>query len=486
MSKNVKTLEYDFVCIGSGPAGKNAAMQAAKAGKRVAIIERRKHIGGVSLHAGTIPSKTMRAAILYLSGLYQKSFYGKQYSLKTKISLKDIRYRVERVLEEETQVLQDQMNRNGVDVFRGQAEFLDKHTLKVTCKGSKDELTIRSETILIATGSIPRRPTDIPFDYQVLFDGNLFFSNKTKRRKLPDSIIVVGAGVIGMEYACMFATLGIQVTVVNEKEHIMGYLDGDIFHLLKRHMLNLGVRFILGHKVQAVKRSNDGHAQLELEGHRPIRADVLHYALGREPCINSLRLDRVGIELGKRNHILVNRTYQTNVENIYAAGDVIGFPSLASASAEQGRIAACHAVGIEWTDTRETFPFGIYTIPAISMVGFTEEDLKKKEVPYATGIAFYREIAKGVMMGDEAGALKILFHPQTREVLGVHCIGDQAPEIVHIGQAVMGLGGTIDFFVNNIFNYPTYAEAYKVAALNGINSLEGKATYSSLLDVEPQ
>ncbi|PCJ17716.1 MAG: Si-specific NAD(P)(+) transhydrogenase [Candidatus Cloacimonadota bacterium] len=473
---------FDFISIGSGPAGQKGALQAAKAGYKVAIIERRPSVGGVSLHSGTIPSKTMRSAIIYLTGTLQKHFYGKKFKARESVNLKDITFRIKHVLDEEVNVLNSQLERNNIQIINGQASFLDKNSLEISCKEKGIIGKVTADKIVIATGSLPRRPKSIPFDYKTILDGNLFFSSKNKLDHIPNSVTIMGAGVIGLEYACMFLQLGCDVTIINQREEFLTFVDNELLMLFKSYMEKLGAKFILGHNIQKVFVNDDSLGQVDLENHDSIINEIILYTMGRTPCTRSLNLDKIGIKINDRGNIVVNDDYQTNIKNIYAAGDIIGFPALASTSAEQGRIAACHALGLSWTDYRTSFPYGIYTIPAMSMCGKTEEELIAEKVPYAKGIALYCEIAKAAMRGGESGALKILFHKETRKILGVHVIGDQAAEIIHIGQAVMTLDGTIDYFVNTVFNYPTYAEAYKVAAFNGINSLTGNASIHSMSD----
>ncbi|MCO4780709.1 MAG: Si-specific NAD(P)(+) transhydrogenase [Candidatus Cloacimonetes bacterium] len=475
---------FDLITIGSGPAGQKAALQAAKAGFKSAIIERRPSVGGVSLHSGTIPSKTMRSAIIYLTGTLQKVFYGDSFKARDSVSLKDITYRIKHVLDEEVEVLNSQLSRNDIEVIHGQASFLNKNTLEISTKKDGVIGTVTADKIVIATGSLPRRPETIPFDYQTILDGNLFFSSKNKLDHIPKSVTIMGAGVIGLEYACMFLALGCEVTIINQREEFLGFVDKELLMLFKHYMEKIGAEFVLGHNIEEVFVNEDGFGQVNLEDHDPVINEVVLYTMGRTPCTRALKLENLGIEVTDRGNIVVTDDYQTNIDNIYAAGDIIGFPALASTSAEQGRIAACHALGLSWTDYRTSFPYGIYTIPAMSMCGKTEEELIAESVPYAKGISLYCEIAKAAMRGDETGALKILFHKETKKILGVHVIGDQAAEIIHIGQAVMTLNGTIDYFVNTVFNYPTYAEAYKVAAFNGINSLTGNASISSMFSCE--
>ena len=474
---------YDFVGIGGGPAGHRGAIQAVKAGAKTAIIDQRPSLGGVALHSGTVPSKTLREAVLYFGGMRQKHFYGSAYRQKQTIILDDLLLRVDKVRQKEVQVMDDQLLRNQVDVFCGQTNFEDSHTLVVSTLKDGPVERIRGEKILLAVGTVPRRPDNVHFDHEVIFDSTFIVSGKSNAQKLPESLIVLGAGVIGIEYACMFAVLGCRVYLVDRRKELFRFLDQDIYDQLLLALSKSGVRLILEDEIGEVRRNDRNRGEVELRGGRTIEADAVMFAMGRTPCSYKLRLEMTDVQTGKYGNIEVNENYQTAEAHIYAAGDVIGFPPLAPTSAEQGRLAARHAMGLEIHSRPELFPFAIYSIPEISMVGKTEQELIEAEVPYEQGLAFYRDIPKAVIIGDLDGALKILLHRETRKILGVHMIGDLASELLHIGALAINVDATIDLFVDTAFNFPTLAEAYKTAALNGINRLE-EGCGESLLTVE--
>jgi NAD(P) transhydrogenase len=467
--------KYDVAVIGSGPAGIRAAVQCAKKGKKVAVIDRREYkLGGVSLHTGTIPSKTLREAVLYLKGMRRRKIYGQSRRFTENITLKDLMERVEVILSHELKVINTHLNKNGIDVIYGQGSFVDKNTLEINNRWEETVAVIAAETIFIATGTIPRHPGDVPFDYITILDSNFIFSKKSKVQKLPQSIIVYGAGVIGSEYAAMFAALGAKVWLVDSYKQLFSFLDRKIVSVLREHLEEMGMKLILGESYKEISTTAEGNARLETEDGTVIEADALLFSKGRLPCVDPLKLDRVGVELTDRKLIKVDEYYRTNIENIYACGDVIGFPALASTSAEQGRLAARFALGLEPESRPELLPLAIYTIPEISSIGKNEQQLSEEGIPYEKGLAYYYEISKAAIAGDDTGLIKILFHPETRDILGVHIIGDQAAEIVHIGQLVMTFNGKLDNFIENVFNYPTWAEGYKIAALNGFNRLKQK------------
>jgi len=457
--------KFDLLVIGSGPAGQKGAIAAAKLGKRVAVIDRQEMIGGVSLHTGTIPSKTLREAILYLSGFRQRTFYGKHYRLKERVSVADLGFRVQAVLQRELGILRDQLSRNGITTIHGAARFLDPHTLKVdTAEGP---IQLASDYVLIACGTRAALDPTIPFDGKRIFNADQVES----AAQLPRRIIIVGAGVIGLEYASMLAALDIDVTIIDQRPTMLDFVDQEIINALRYHMQRQGTIFRLGEKVVSVSKDERERVTAILASGKQVHADCLLYAVGRQPNTDLLNLEAAGLAVDGRGRLAVNAHYQTAVPHIYAAGDVIGFPSLAASSMEQGRLAGSHMFGVNGNHVAENLPYGIYTIPEISMIGKTEQELTAAKIPYETGIAKYEELAKAQMLGDETGLLKILFDPQSLKVLGVHVIGDRAAEIIHIGQAVMALGGTIEYFRDTVFNYPTMAEAYKIAALNGLNKL---------------
>ncbi|MGA2510789.1 MAG: Si-specific NAD(P)(+) transhydrogenase [Candidatus Acidiferrales bacterium] len=457
---------YDLIVIGSGPAGQKGAICAAKLRKRVAVIDRRLMIGGVCVHTGTIPSKSIREAIFQLTGTAVKTFYGSSYRGNGDISLQDLSFRVTSVVSRETEVIRAQLKRNGIAIYQGTAEFLDPHTVQV--QGEDDKITLHGENILIACGTRPARSPDIPFDGKRILDTDEF----TFATSLPREVIVVGAGVVGLEYASFMAAIGAEVTLIDQRPLILDFVDREIVEALAYHLRQMGTTFRLGEKVTRV--GIDAQRNLvfaELESGKKVQGDMLLYAVGRQANGDQLRLEAGGLQTDSRGKIKVNEDYQTDVPHIYAAGDVIGFPALASTSMEQGRLASCRMFGAPSQHMPELFPYGIYTIPEISMVGQTEEKLTAGKVPYEVGISKYAELAKSMMLGDETGMLKLLFDRNTRKLLGVHIIGQRATEIVHIGQAVLAHGGSIEYFRDTVFNYPTLAEAYKVAALDGLNKL---------------
>jgi NAD(P) transhydrogenase len=458
---------YDLIVIGSGPAGHHAAIQGAKLGQSVAIIERRDTLGGVALNAGTIPSKTLREAVLYLTGFRQRGLYGDSYRVKDKITLPDLRFRVDRVIAHEINVFRSHFLRNGVDVLTGEASFLNPNTLQVSGHGESYEA--QAGRIIIATGTRPACPEHIPFDGERVFDTDQLWD--LKQIQLPKTLIVVGGGVIGIEYACAMAALGVQVTVVEKRPGILDFVDREVIDALCYHMRSLRTVIRLGEDVAGVAKDEGGRVVARLASNKTIVSDALLYAAGRVGNTDQLNLAAAGLTADDRGRLAVDGQYRTAVEHIYAAGDVIGFPSLASTSMEQGRLAACAAFGRDCVSMSHLFPYGIYTIPEISYVGKNEEQLTRDLIPYEVGVAQYREIARGQIIGDETGFLKLLFHQKTKRLLGVHIIGEGATELVHVGQMVLAHEGTIDTFVNSVFNYPTLAECYKVAALTGINKL---------------
>ena len=458
--------EYDLIVIGSGPAGQKAALAASKGRFRVALVDRREVVGGVCLHTGTIPSKTLRAAVLYFIGYGQHSIYGESYRIKDRITTEDLTQRVNHVIRSEIDVISDQMKRNGVDMFFGEAHFANSNELVVKSELS-GETRLQGKKFIIAVGTRPVRSDSVPFTRQRIIDSDEILKLET----IPRRMTVVGGGVIGSEYASIYAALGVEVILIDRRDRLLEFVDGEIIDHLVYHMRAANVTLRLGEEVSRVFIDDRDQVITELESGKRIISDTLLYSIGREGATDGLNLEAVSLKTDDKGRLKVGETYQTEVEKIYAVGDVIGFPSLASTSMAQGRLAACHALGMEHEAFSSLFPFGIYTIPEISMVGQTEEQLTVAKVPYEFGLAHYGELAKGQMLGDESGMLKLLFHRNTRVLLGVHGIGDQATELIHIGQAVMAYGGSIDYFINSVFNYPTLAEAYKVAAFDALNKL---------------
>jgi len=462
---------YDMLVIGSGPAGQKAAIQAAKVGKKVAVVERKKVVGGICINTGTIPSKSLREAVLFLSGFRQRELYGASYRVKKDITFVDLALRCDHVVKAEQEVIQNQLIRNYVDFIVGGASFIDSHRVAVKQDAESNEHT--ADFIVVAVGTEPSRPADIPFDGESIIDSDGLLTLK----QLPKSLTIVGAGVIGCEYACILATLGIPVVLVEKRPRLLEFVDSEIIESLQYQMRNIGVTLRLNEEVVGVSKAVDNAVVLQLKSGKQIRSPLLVYSAGRIGATKSLGLEQVGMVPDERGRLKVNENFQTAVPHIYAVGDVIGFPALASTSMQQGRHAACHAFSFVCETSTHLLPYGIYSIPEISMVGRNEDELTRDGVPYEIGVARYREIARGQIIGDTIGMLKLLFHSETRELLGVHVIGEGATELVHIGQAVMAHGGKLDYFVDTVFNYPTLAECYKVAALAALNkfSVNGAA-----------
>jgi len=459
--------DYDLVVIGSGPAGQKAAINASKQGKRVVVIERAGMIGGASVHTGTIPSKTVRDAVLYLTGFNERAFYGQDYRLREHISRGEIASRVRTIVARETHLVQSQFSRNHVVELDGTGRFVDPHTVEIT-SASGTSTIVHGNYILIACGTRPAQSASIPIDGKRIVDTDRL----PELSDLPREIIVIGGGIIGLEYASMFAALEIRVTLIEQRPQILDFVDREIVEALSYQLRELEVVSRLGEKVIAVKiDENRNRVTARLESGKTVHGDALLYAVGRQGNTDSLNLAAAGLEADERGRLKVNEFFQTAVPNIYAAGDVIGFPALAATSMEQGRLATLHMFGGSSTPHASLLPYGIYTIPEIAMIGQTEEQLTGAAIPYETGVARYEELAKAEMLGDTTGMLKLLFHPETLKLLGIHAIGQRATEIIHIGQAVLAFGGTVEYFRDAVFNYPTLAEAYKVAALNGLNKL---------------
>lgn len=460
-------LPYDLIVIGSGPGGQRAAIQGAKAGKRVAIVERQSAVGGVCINTGTIPSKTMREAVLHLSGFYSKNFFGANRASSENITMADLNFRVQRVVENEVGVTQDQLKRNGVDLIRGVAKFLDPHHLRVENGNGNGFAEFEAEYIVIATGTKPAANPKVPINGRNIIDSDQILNMP----QIPRTLIVVGGGVIGVEYACMFATLGVRVIIIEKRPRLLEFADTEMVEALSYQMRDHRATMRLNEEVESVEELPDGKVAANLVSKKRINGDALLYAVGRQGNVGRLDLAAAGIEADDRGRIKVDADFRTTQPHIFAVGDVIGFPSLASVSMEQGRIAAARAFGVQVQTDPESYPYGIYTIPQISFIGKTEEQLTDADVPYEVGVAYYREIARGQISGHTDGRLKILFHRETLELLGVHIFGENAAELLHIGQAVFKLKGKITYFINTVFNYPTLAECYKTAAFNGLNRL---------------
>jgi NAD(P) transhydrogenase len=456
--------DYDLLVIGAGPGGQKAAIAAAKLGKRAAIIERQNMLGGVCVNTGTIPSKTLRETVLYLTGLSQREMYGQSYRVKSEIGMEDLNARTSHVITREIQVVQDQLARNHVKMLTGTGTFIDAHHVEVEHEGRTTRIS--ADKIAIATGTRPARPASVAFDERRILDSDGILGMK----RVPASLVVVGAGVIGIEYASIFAALGSKVTVVEKRDRMLEFCDEEVVQALQYHLRALHVTFRFRETVSAVEEHGERTLTVLASG-KTIPADAVMYSAGRIGSTSKLQLQNVGIGVDDRHRIKVNTHFQTEVDNIYAVGDVIGFPALAATSMEQGRLAAYHAFGEPSNAMHATMPIGIYTIPEISYVGKTEAELTDAAIPYEVGISRYRELSRGQIEGDSHGMLKLLVSSEDRKLLGVHLFGTGATESVHIGQAVMGCGGTVDYLVDAVFNYPTLAEAYKVAALDVTNKL---------------
>jgi len=429
---------YDLIVIGSGPAGEKGAAQAAYFGKRVAIIERAEHVGGAGINTGTVPSKTLREAALYFSGLEQRGLYGIDYSLKENISVADFMHREHVVVEKERRIIEHNLERHKITLMYGEASLKDAHTVRVTASDGDKEIS--GDFILIATGSSPYHPPEIPFDGDLIYDSDSILH----MNRIPKTMVVVGGGVIGTEYSSIFAALGVQVTLVEPKERILPFVDSEIIERLQYQLTLLGLNFALGDKMTAIER-HQNHVQLTLEKGGIMEFDIALIASGRQSNVTELGLDPIGVKMGNRGLVIVNEKYQTSVANIYAAGDVIGFPALASTSMEQARVAMVHAFDLEYKERMSPIlPLAVYAIPEMSSVGLTEDECQTKNIPYLLGRAFYENNARGQIIGDMSGMIKLVFSPTDKKLLGAHIIGEQASELIHIASHVMMAGGSID------------------------------------------
>jgi NAD(P) transhydrogenase len=457
---------FDMLVIGSGPSGRRAAVQAAKLGRSVLVVDKGRRLGGVSVHTGTIPSKTLRETVLNLSGWRERGFYGRGYRVKQDIVMADLIARLHKTLDHEVEVLQHQFMRNAVRSIKATAKFVDPGTVSLATEdGIRSE--VRFANALVSVGTRPHRPDNVPFDGKRVFDSDDILELQT----LPRTLTVIGGGVIGVEYATIFSALDVPVTLIESRQTILDFVDRELVDDFMHQLRDRGMTIRLGAAVKEVKTGPTG-VETTLADGRVVRTDILLYAAGRSGNVGSLGLAEIGIKSDSRGRIEVDsQTFQTSIPNIYATGDVIGFPSLASTSMEQGRVAACHAFGIPLPPPPETFPYGIYAVPEISTVGLSEEQVRKSGEAYECGVARFRETSRGHIMGVDSGFLKLIFSLNTRRLLGAHIVGEGATELIHIGQAVINLGGTVDFFVNNTFNYPTLAEAYKIAGLDAWNRM---------------
>jgi len=460
--------KYDLLVIGSGPAGEKAAAQAAYFDKRVAIIEANIGLGGVCVNTGTLPSKILRESALYFSGIKQRGLYGVDYSLREGLTIENFMHREEVVVAEEQKKVRANLGAHRVDVYHGFASFQDAHTVAV--KTSEEEtIILHGDFILIATGSRPHRPPEIPFDDQVIFDSDSIL----EMGHIPSSLAVIGGGVIGCEYASIFTALGVRVALIDGRDRVLPFLDAEISEKLRERLTTLGVNFYLEERMARIERAGHG-VHIELQSGKVIDVDTTLFAAGRRAASEGLLLDNIGLTLNKRGYIEVNESYRTAIPSIYAAGDVIGFPALASTSMEQGRVAVCHAFGFQYKKRLASMlPMGVYTIPEISAVGETEESCKEKHIDYEVGRASYVNNARGLIVGDTTGLLKLIFRRNDRRLLGVHIIGESATELIHLGMMALETVGYLDEFIDLVFNFPTLSEMYKYAAYDGLGNLAG-------------
>lgn len=458
--------DYDLIIIGSGPAGRAAAIQSGKLRRKVLVVDRKDRMGGVSVHTGTIPSKTLRETVLNLSGWRERSFYGRSYRVKEDIGADDLKARLHMTLEHEVDVLEHQFNRNHVDTLHGFARFTGPNEIEVATEADETR-RITGDKFLIATGTRTYRPDYVPFNGRTVLDSDEFLD----MAEIPRSLAVVGAGVIGVEYATMFSALDVRVTLIEPRDTFLDFIDTALMSDFTHQIRENGVDLRLGSKVEKIE-DNGGHVEISLDNGRHVRAEMMLFAAGRMGATEKLGLEAVGLKTDHRGRLTVDRkSYQTGVPHIYAAGDVIGHPSLASTSLQQGRVAACHALDTPTLPESPWFPYGIYSVPEISTCGMSEEEMQERGIPYEVGVARFRETSRGHIMGLEHGMLKMLVSLKTRRVLGVQIVGEGATELIHIAQAVLNLKGTVDYFVQNTFNYPTLAEAYRIAGLDAFNRM---------------
>ncbi len=464
----MEELSVDLVVIGSGPAGQKAAIQAAKLGKNVIVVEKLPDPGGNCLYTGTIPSKTLREAIIDVTRFNERSFYAFDYQLSD-LTIPTLNSRLQKVIEAERNIKYRQLKKNNIRLILGTAEFIDPHTLVLIDAEERRTHQIQSKYFMIATGSNPRNPADVPFDREVILDSTTLLGIL----KVPKSMIVLGGGIIGSEYASFFAALGTEVTIIDKKEHILPMLDAEIGIQLQTALVDIGLQFF-GRKEPKIICRKGNKASVTFKDGMTLEADALLYALGRTANVESLHLENAGIRVNERGYVTVNPLFQTVVPHIYAIGDVIGGASLASTSMEQGRLASLHAFGGDTHYFPNFYPVGIYTIPEISSCGYNEEQLQELGFHYEVGRAHYYEIARSHIAGSTVGLFKILFHAETLEILGVHIIGRNATEVIHIGLMAIGFRAKITYFIDQVFNYPTFAEGYRIAALNGYNKIKFK------------
>lgn len=464
------TFDYDFVIIGGGPAGRRAAIQASKLGKSVAVVDDQKKIGGVSVHTGTLPSKTIRESVLSVTGWRDQHFKSRNHRNEIKVMQESINSRLSKTLGDEVEVIHSQLARNNVAIIQGRAKFAGPHKLAIQqdSQGKKSSFSVTADKFLIAVGTKPFRPANIPFNGSSVIDSDSVAANLP----MPRSITVVGGGVIGLEYATIFSTLEIPVTVVEARSQILEFIDRDIVANFTHQLSERGINLRLGRKIDEISLDERDQPVIMLDDGRQLRSEMLLFTAGRVGAVDDLGLEKVGIECDSRGRLVVDKnTLQTTRPNIYAAGDIIGFPALASTSMEQGRQAACHAFGVPLKNAGNSFPLGIYSIPEIASIGLSEDDARKQGFQVEIGIARFQETSRGHILGNCEGMLKCIFDLNDRKLLGVHIVGEGATELIHIGQAVISLNGGIDYLSDNVFNFPTLAEAYKVAALDAYNRL---------------
>jgi NAD(P) transhydrogenase len=463
----VSEYDYDLVVIGSGPAGEKGAAQAAYWGKRVALIERADHLGGAGINTGTLPSKTLRETALYFSGLRQRGLYGIDYSLKDNLTISDFLFRKQVVIENEWKIIQRNLDRHGIDLIWGEGGLKDAHTVRIDLReGGQRDLT--AQVILVATGSSPFRPDGVPFGNNLVYDSDTIL----RMDRIPGSMAIIGGGVIGSEYACIFTALGVAVTLIDGRDRLLPFIDSEISGRLQAELERLGLRFMFNERVESTHTSHD-RVQMSLSGGETLEVECALFAAGRSSNVEGLGLEAVGVEMGRRGLVMVNDKYQTSVPNIYAAGDVIGFPALASTSMEQARVAMVHAFNLPGKEQLSpVLPFAIYTIPEISMAGLSEDECREKGIPYLVGRSFYDKSPRGQIIGDMSGMLKLIFSPHSKKLLGVYHIGEMSSELVHIGTHVLAHEGTIDEFIKAVYNYPSLADSYKYAAYDGLGRWE--------------
>ena len=462
----MEEIKVDIVVIGSGPAGQKAAIQAAKLNRKVAVVELDRDPGGNCLYSGTIPSKTLREAIIDLTRFYEREYWKEEREIRD-VSISELNNRLFQVIEEERLMIVRQFNKNGIRLLQGVASFQSPHLIQVEGPNGKVAYHVYTEQVIIATGSKPRNPIHVPFDDEVIFDSTRLLSIDT----VPDTMVVLGGGIIGSEYASFFSALGSEVTIVDKRDHILPLLDSEIGTHLQTALTTLGLKF-MGRKKPTEIHREGRQAVVTFDDGTSLKTDALLYALGRLANVDGLQIENAGLSVNDNGYITVNALFQTKQPHIYAVGDVIGGPCLASTSMEQGRLAARHACGVETHHFPSFYPIGIYTIPEISSCGYTEDQLQELGFQYEVGRAYYYEIARSHIVGSNIGLFKIIFHRETLEILGIHIIGRNATEVIHIGQIAVSFNAKIDYFIDHIFNYPTYAEGFRVAALNGINKIK--------------